>query len=81
MILQRGIARAAGRALAVQRANAALFGSLAVAPRSNPSANQQRTSPRASAPWLQGTAPLLRWATRIRCCAKIPDFRDPPLTV
>jgi hypothetical protein len=36
MIFTRGIARTAGRALAVKRANAALFGTTSVAPKTAP---------------------------------------------
>ena len=36
MLISRGIARTAGRALAVQRANAALFGTVSAAPKSSP---------------------------------------------
>jgi len=59
MILTRGIARSAGRALAVKRANAALFGTLSVTPKplpiltaANPSCRRSRT---ATSPSSHGT--------------------------
>jgi hypothetical protein len=50
MIFTRGIARVSGRALSVQRANAALFGSLSFAPNSIP----LRTQPRVNVPRVNG---------------------------
>jgi hypothetical protein len=46
MIFTRGIARTAGRALAVKRANAALFGTSSVAPRAAPIFNAGNASSR-----------------------------------
>jgi hypothetical protein len=48
MIFTRGIARTAGRALAVRRANAALFGTSSVAPRAAPIFNAGNASSRKS---------------------------------
>jgi hypothetical protein len=57
MIFTRGIARTAGRALAVKRANAALFGTASVAPRAAPIFNAGNASSRKSqktSPFAQG---------------------------
>ena len=48
MMLSRGIARTAGRALAVKRANAALFGTASVAPKVAPVFYAANFSPRQS---------------------------------
>jgi len=59
MIFTRGIARTAGRALAVRRANAALFGTSSIAPKSAPIFNQglnaSRKSGRTNLPAVNGT--------------------------
>jgi len=58
MIISRGIARTAGRALAVQRANAALFGTVSAAPKSAPifnaGINASRKSRRTNSPRTNG---------------------------
>jgi hypothetical protein len=57
MIFTRGIARTTGRALAVKRANAALFGTNSVAPRVAPIFNANSSSRRNASPFNYGTDP------------------------